>query len=61
MSSATTQSQDRDNPGAEDKGTDTGSWEQHSGEGSASALAHLKNRERARSESRPAEEGPSSS
>lgn len=40
-------------------GTDTGSWEQGSGEGSASALRRMKHQQRSRSEAQPQDEGPS--
>lgn len=51
-----THSNPSDSP--DDAGTDTGSWDSGSGEGSASALARMKNQERHRADSQGLEEGP---
>ena len=52
------QSEQHDDKG----GTDTGSWEHASGEGSGSALHRMKQLQRSRSEATPTDdEGPSSS
>ena len=44
----------------EKTGSDTGSWEQGTGEGSASALHRMKHQQRSRSEATPFDDKPSS-
>lgn len=60
ISSGNADPADHPDPCEEKSGTDTGSWEHGTGEGSASALHRMKHQQRSRSEVSPCpEDGPS--